>query len=250
MKTRVASYKAVQAALRILNDGELLALADDPRAVKSFLKELAKKASDGTFVTPMDDEEAVEFLMDRKGESETEARAKVKAWREAAMKMGYTGPIAWLVKAGFTLKTDAPKAGPCYDNLNYLQGWGIQNDEPTVDSLVFWIPKLAENSTGKNYQQMVSHCGFLRDTYGLPANHCQSFGSISLLFALILGYYKLKGDRVPANFLYAASDSLHVHGYRLIAGHFYQRGLGCHGWDDDADGHVGFFLLGVELLDS
>ncbi len=39
MKTRVASYKAVQAALRILNDEELLALADNPKAVKKFLKE-------------------------------------------------------------------------------------------------------------------------------------------------------------------------------------------------------------------
>lgn len=250
MKTRVASYKAVQAALRILGDEELLALADNPKAVKQFLKDLAKKANDGTFVTPMDDDEVIQFLMDRKGESETEARAKVKAWRETATKMDYRGPIAWLVRGGFTLKSDAPKAGPTWQSLDYLQGWELQNDESTVDSLVFWIPKLAENSTGKNYQQMVSHRGFLRDTYKLPASHCQSFGSIALLFALILGYYKLKGDRVPANLLYAASDTLRVDGSRLIAGDFHQDGLYCDDWHDDAFGVVGFFLLGVERLDA
>lgn len=250
MKTRVASYKAVQAVLRILNDEEILAWVDDPKAVKKFLKEQAKKASDGTFVIPLDDDEAVQFLVDRKGHTEDEARAKVKVWREAAIKMDYRGPICWLVKAGFTIKIDAPKAGPCYDNLNYLQGRELQNDEPTVDSLVFWIPKLAEGSTGKNYQQMVSQRGLLRDTFNLPANHCQSFGSIALNFALILAYYKLKGDRVPANCLYAASDTLHVRGYRLIAGDFGQNGLHCDYWVGNAGGHVGFFLLGVELLDA
>lgn len=248
---RVASYKAVQAALRILNDEELLALADDPRTVKRFLKELAKKASDGIFVIPLDDDDAVFYLVNPYDETRAvEARAKVKAWREVAMKMGYSGPVCWLVKAGFIMKTSAPKVGPCYDNLNYLQGWDIQNDEPTVDSLVFWIPKLAEDSTNKNYQQMVSHRGFLRDNYNMPANHCQSFGSISLLFALILAYYKLKGDRVPANFLYAASDTLHVIGHRLIAGDFLQDGLDCGNWSGDASSDVGFFLLGVELLDA
>jgi hypothetical protein len=250
MKTRTASYKAVQAALRILNDEELLALADNPKAVKKFLKDLAKKVEDGTFVTPLNDDEAVRLLMEHKGHTEAEARAKVKAWREAATKMDYRGPVCWLVRGGFTLKVDAPKAGPTYDNLKYLQDWPLQNDEPTVDSLVFWIPKLAEGSTGKSYQQMVSHRGFLRDTYNLPANHCQSFGSIALLFALILGYYKLKGDRVTGNFLYAASDTLLVHGDRLIAGYFDRHGLLCNGWLISANSNIGFFLLGMERLDA
>ncbi len=229
---------------------ELIDSYNSAKVVKPKTSSKAKKANDGTFVIPLDDDRAVQFLVDRKGYTEVDARSKVKAWREAATKMDYRGPICWLVKAGFTIKGDAPKAGPCYDNLSYMQSWELQNDEPTKDSLVFWIPKLAADSTGKSHQQMMSQRALLRDAHNLPANHCRSFGSISLLFALILTYYKLNDDWVPTNCLYAASDTLHVYGDRLLADIFSQSGLRCYRWCGDANATIGFFLLGVELLDA
>ncbi len=74
--------------------------------------------------------------------------------------------------------------------------------------------------------------------------------TIALLFALILAYYKLKGDRVPANFPYAVSDTLRVNGRRLTAGGFDQDGLHCGHCSGGAYCDVGFFLLGVERLDA
>lgn len=175
----------------------------------------------------------------------------VASWRKYAGTVGYTGPVAWKVKKGFTLKTHAPKAGPCYDQLNYLKGWSLKDDVPTTDSLVFWVPKLAEGSLAKTAAEMKELQAALHMQHKLPKNHCSSFGSIALLFALILAHFKRTGKRVPANFYYAASDSFHEGCGRLIAGDFDGDGLDCSHWDGRFGlGIIGCFLLGVETLGS
>jgi hypothetical protein len=158
--------------------------------------------------------------------------------------------VAWKVKAGFMLKQHAPFAGPCYGKLDYLQGWELTNDKPTKDALVFWVPRLAEKSTSKTVEQMETHRAELRQKNNLPRHHCASFGSITLLFALILAHFKRTGERVPLECLYAASDTLNADdGNRLIAGHFYEVGIYCDRWSDDHGlVNIGFFLLGVEEL--
>ncbi len=234
---------------RILEEEQKVALANNPGKVKEFLKELVTKEVQNTYVVALSDDGAVKLLVEnKKYESEERAKEIVANWRKYASNVGYTGPVAWKVKAGFMLKLHAPLAGPCYDKLKYLQNWNIRNDEPTKDSLVFWVPRLADGSTSQSIPQMEKLREKYRKNYSWPVHHCKSFGSIALLFALILAHFKRMGERVPLNYLYAASDTFHVAGSRLVAGDFGEDGLYCYYWREDARGFVGFFLLGVEEL--
>lgn len=232
-----ASYVSVAAALATLSDDELSAIAEDPQDFKEYAAARVAKIAANTFVVSLGDNEVPEQYR--------EAAAK---WRKYAASVGYTGPVAWQVKEGFTLKSNAPKAGPCYDNFAYLQDWELRNDEATVASVVFWVPVLAENSTGLSVAKMEERRAELRQNHGLPENHCASFGSAALLCALILAHFKRTGKRVPLNCNYAASDTLCAVGFRLLPGNFGEDGLDCSYWDEDSVGVVGFFLLGVEAL--
>ncbi len=232
-----ASYVSVAKALSGLSDQELTAIAEKPGLLKEFAAKLLADNVANIYVVHMDDKDVPE-----------QYRETIASWRKYASHVGYTGPVAWKVKAGFTLKTHAPQAGPCYSQLGYLQDWQLKNDEPTKDSLVFWVPRLIDGSTSKTIPQMEKIRKDFRKVYELPAHHATSFGSIALLFALILAHFKRTGERVPLKYLYAASDTFHVGGRRLIAGGFDGGGLYCCSWNEDALDVVGFFLLGVEEL--
>ena len=231
-----------------LTDPQKSAFAADPAQVSAFLDARGKEIAESTFVICLSDPEAIKLLVKQKKCTLEQAEAMVKPWRKYASDRGYNGPVAWKIRQGFTLKTNAPLVGPCYDDLNYLQSWNFP-DVPTEDVLVFWVPRLAEQSTGKTAEQMQVHRASERQAHNLPANHCDRFGSIGLLFALILAHFKRTGERVPLNYFYAASDTLHAVGDRLLAGDFRGSGLYCRWWDGSVgSGFFGFFLLGVEKL--
>ncbi|MFA5029635.1 MAG: hypothetical protein WC518_02675 [Patescibacteria group bacterium] len=240
MKTtdRKASAVSVLATLNGLSDEEMSVFADKPGKVKEFLAALVQEEIANTFAIPLSDSKMLEQF--------PQFTDRLAPWRKLAALMGYTGPVVWLIKQGFTLKKHAPIVGPCYENLGYLQSWNF-NDNPTDDCLVFWIPRLAENSTGKNIKAMEKHRAELKQRYELPGNHATTFGSIQLQFALILAHFKRTGERVPLNRLYMASDTLRD-GSRLIAGGFGGVGLRCRDWGEGGDGMIGFVLLGVEKL--
>jgi hypothetical protein len=191
------------------------------------------------FFTPLADSEVPEQL-----------QHLVPKWRKLAALLGYTGPVAWRVNQGFTLKQHAPKAGCCYKNFEYLQGWNLQNDEPTKNSIVFWIPRLIPESLGKNVQEKLALLASFREQVGLPAHHLKNFGSAALLSGLILTHFNLTGERVPLNQLWTRTDTLLVGGGRLSLGGFVSRGLYCVYWGrgDGRGGILGCFLLGVEEL--
>ncbi|OGH83984.1 MAG: hypothetical protein A2261_03455 [Candidatus Magasanikbacteria bacterium RIFOXYA2_FULL_44_8] len=233
-----ASYVSVAAMLSGLTDDELRALTEKPEWLKKFAGDLLADAIANTFVIPLGDAEVDEQFGDA-----------VAKWRKYAATMAYTGPVAWQVKEGFTLKTHASKAGPTCENLNYLQNWNLKNDEPTQESVVFWVPRLAEKSLGKSVSEMEKLRAELRQAHNLPVAHCDRFGSVALLFALILAHFKRTGERVPLKSLCVASDTLRADGHRLYAGGFDEAGLRCDDWwSDHGSADVGFFLLGVEAL--
>jgi len=246
MKTRRLSAVALISWLQTLTTDEALVIADDPAGVKQALATLAAKLADCIFVTSTkDDGEAVNILVEKYDHEKKSAKIKVLSWRNYAVTLGYTGPVAWQVRQGFTLKLHAPQAGSCYQNLTYLQSWNFY-DEPTSDSLVFWVPRLAPDSTNKTAEEMLHHRGFLWDKHTMPVEHYKSFGSIALLFALILAHFKRVGEPIPLQY-YVASDTLLADGDRLIAGDFNSSGLYCYYWNDsDRIVNIGFFLLGVE----
>ena len=236
MTDRKASVSALLDVLNDLSEEERLALTDNPGRVKEFLAALVQEEIANTFAIPLSDSKMLEQF--------PQFADRLAPWRKLTALMGYTGSVVWLIKQGFTLKKHASLVGPCYKNLQYLQNWNF-SDNPTDDCLVFWVPRLAENSTGKNIKEMEAHRAELKKRYELPGDHATTFGSIQLQFALILAHFKRTGKQVPLNCLYMASDTLND-GPRLIAGDFGGYGLRCGDWGESSYDDVGFVLLGVE----
>lgn len=155
-----------------------------------------------------------------------------------------TTAVCYTVRAGFTLKQHAPKFGPCEKGFSYLQDWNF-NDEPTKDSLVFWIPRLVPGSTSKSKDAQMRLLGEIRARNELPAHHLTS-----LVAGLILVHYKTTGERVPLDRLWVRTDTCCADGCRLCLGRFGESGLDCGRWSFDgyASDYVGVFALGVETL--
>jgi hypothetical protein len=236
MKERKASYRSVAALLDQLDEPELLALADHPREVEKLAQELVARAGENTFFVPIHDKDLPKNLC--------EIATK---WRRLASELGYAGPIAWKVKAGFTLKQHAPKGGPCHENFAYLQDWNLRNDEPTNDGIIFWIPRLLPDSTDKTVDEQMKLLSDLRARYDLPSTHLANFGSAALLAGLILAHFKITGERVPLDCYWVRTDTLNADGDRMSLGIFGGSGLLCDNddWDDSRYAYIGCFPLGV-----
>lgn len=268
---RKASFNAVARLITALTDEEQSALVDNPTALGVLAKRLVEEAKANTFFVALSDDEAVELLIkNRKADVNTElllppgeredralyqamvAKYEVAGWRKLASDFGYTGPVAWKVRAGFTLKQHAPQASPCYEQFGYLQDWELKNDEPTVDSIVFWVPRLLEGSVSKDVEEQKALMTDVRARYELPEGHLSCFGSAVLIAGLILAHFKRTGERTPLRNLYVRSDTILADGGRLGLGGFDGTGLDCSSWDYDggADEGVGVFALGVEALGS
>jgi len=240
MMNRKASFNGLAAILTELSEDEQLALVDCPEELKKFAGDLVIQIVQNTFFIPLSDHDVAEKL------AETTLN-----WRKLAAELSYTGPVVWKVKEGFTLKAHAPKAGPCYENFQYLQDWNIRNDEPTKDSLAFWVPRLVTGSKSNNVEGQIAILAELRQRFGLPDHHLSSFGSASLDSGLILAHFKRTGERTPLNGEWVRTNSLSAAGLRLDLGAFDADGLDCSRWlwsDDERYPNVGCFPLGVELV--
>jgi len=162
-----------------------------------------------------------------------------------------TAPICFEMHHGFTLKTHAPKLGPCYENYRYLQNWNFP-DEATSDGLVFWVPRIVKGGTSKTANKQQELLDILHDKLELPAHHMNGFGQVGMVAGLILAHFKATGERIPLNGYWVRTDTCRADGSRLYLGKFDDAGLHCSGWDYDgsAYGNVGVFALGVEALGS
>ena len=171
-----------------------------------------------------------------------------KKWRKLATHFNYDGPVAWEVKAGFTVKKHAPQAGPCYKKFQYLQNWDF-NDEPTTHAIVFWIPRLLPESTSKNVDEQKELLAGLRKQFELPEHHLSSLGSVALLVALILKHYQLTGEMAPLDNLWSRTGSRRSDGDRLDL-RWGEDSLDCvdNHWDECRHVSLGVFALGVEAL--
>jgi hypothetical protein len=233
---RKASFNGLAEILMSLTEEEQLALVDSPDELKKFAGDLAVKIIQNTFfISLSDNEAALEFM------------GSALKWRRMAAELGYTGPVIWKVREGFTLKVHAPQAGPCYQNFQYLGDWELKNDEPTKNALAFWIPQLIPDSKYKNVEQQLELLAEWREKFQLPPDHLSSFGSAAILSGLILAYFKRKGDKVPLNKEWARTDTLRLGGDRLDLGGFDSSGLRCDDWrwDGVRGSSLGCFPLGV-----
>jgi len=175
-----------------------------------------------------------------------EYQAIVAKYRQLATEQGIpaTHPVCYRVRAGFTLKRDAPLAGSCYDNFKYLQDWKF-SDEPTQDGYVFWVPGVLQGSVLKNVGQQRQFLTETRTRLGLPAHHLSGFGSVALVAGLILAYFKATGERIS---LELRTDTCGTGGRRLSL-YWHGGSINCEHWygDDDSSDNVGVPALGAEL---
>ena len=244
-KQRKPGARALAALVLELTAEELLALLDSPAATKEFARGLITERQDSTYITHLSDDEAVAYMVEQDKPQE-QAQELIVNWRKLASDLGYTGPIAWQAKAGFTLKQHAPKAGLCYEDFQYLQDWNFE-DTPTQDTMVFWIPRLAPDSTSKTAGEQLARLAELRKEYNMPEGHLTDFGSAALMAGLILAEFKRSGNRVPANLEYVRTSTRRADGGRLRLGDFDGGGLVCddYWWDVRRVRSLGAFLLGV-----
>jgi hypothetical protein len=174
-------------------------------------------------------------------------QATLAKYRRLAEEHGVPGGVAvtYRVRAGFTLKTHAPKAGPCRDGFAYLQGWKFP-DEPTADSLVFWVPRVLMGS--KNVDQQIAFLADLCSKLELPAHHMSGLGSVALVAGLILAHFKATGERVTLR-EWVRTHTCLAGGYRLLM-NWHGDVLNCATWGDvgSANDLIGAFCLGVEIV--
>jgi hypothetical protein len=243
MSERKATVAALLAALGDLTPEEMLALADHPGEFKAFCTGLYAEEVRNTFVIPLLDWEVqIQF---------PQFADRLPPWRRLAVFKGYGGPVAWKIMPGFMVNKHAQLVGPCYSGVEYTRMWDNLPETPTKSCLVFWMPRLLKDSTVTNIALMEEWRAVIKQEYTFPPNHCDSFGSIQLLFALILAHFKRTGERVLSGYQYAVSDSYDECGSRIFACEYKEDGLRLSVKDGPFNHErYGFFPIGVEELDE
>jgi hypothetical protein len=179
----------------------------------------------------------------------TEHQATLAKYRKLAEEHGVSADVSlcYRVRTGFTLKRHAPRAGRCHDDLQYIQNWHFK-DTPTKNCLVFWVPRLVEDSTPKTLDQQRQLLLELRQRLELPEHHLSDFGEVSLVAGLVLAHSKITGERIPLEDMSARTDTRHADGRVLCLCPFGEGGLYCGLWYWSAGCYnIGVFALGVEL---
>jgi len=201
--------------------------------------------------TPITGEEAVCLLIERCKYKYKPDRARQigASWRQKNTEQGIpaTYPVCYRVRADFTLKWHAPKAGPCRKDFRYLQKWNFP-DEATKDSLVFWVPGVLSDSTSKDVSQQRQLLSDTRVRLELPAHHMSDFNKVALVAGLFLAHSKVTGERIS---LVVRTDTCVTGGGRLCLS-WGEGDLYCDYWDYGAEPYdgVGVLALGVEELGS
>ncbi len=210
-------------------------------AVETFpdLKVFLDTRINSCFATPLEDKDIPEQF-----------QHLVSKYRILATRLGWNGVIAYSVRAGFHFK-NAPNLGPCDEDWKHLLDSKMQEcDEMTLLAIVFWIPRILDESTDKNMQEQKQLLAELRAELVLPNHHLVNFGSASLLTALILSHYKHTNEDVPLDNLIARTDTVDTDGDRFCCG--FEEGMFCDFWNPDnyKASVIGCFALGVEALES
>ncbi|MBI2551064.1 hypothetical protein HYV73_01835 [Candidatus Uhrbacteria bacterium] len=207
-------------------------------AHEDWLAEQPKTMELEPYFTPLKDEDVP-----------AERQAELAAYRKLATEHGVPAnvPVCYRVRVGFTVKGRASQFGPCYDKFGYLKDWNFP-DEPTVDCLVFWIPRLLKESADKTKDQQLALLAELRQTLGLPEGHMSGFGKASLVVGLVLAHFKETGERAPLDKLSVRTDTCVSGCDRLVVGRFGESGLDVNRWHGGpASDGLGVFALGVVL---
>lgn len=168
-------------------------------------------------------------------------------WQALGRYLDYQRTVLWRVEAGFRLKEDVRKAGPCDSSFSYLRSWALVNDEPTTSCYVFFIPRIVEQSTKKNHEEQIALLADIAQRYGLPRHHLSNLGSAAMICGLIFANLESRGEKTPLRKWWVRTDTFHTKNLGLSVGGF---GAGLcltdSRWDEDRDEDLGCFPIGVE----
>jgi len=167
-----------------LQDHEIATLRRYPWLLKEFVANLAAEDNKNTFFRPLRDDELPK-----------QYHEVLEKWRRLAQAHQYTGPVAWHVRNGYSLK-EHPLwwiKGDRYREVAIQYNWAfdLKYDEPTRLCIVFWIPRLLIGTTGLVTTQQRTVLEKTRKEYGLPEHHLSSFGSATLIAGLLYEYDKI-----------------------------------------------------------
>ncbi|MFA5127794.1 MAG: hypothetical protein WC457_02190 [Patescibacteria group bacterium] len=222
----------------IINNGVLL---------KSMIGNILSEEKKYTFATPLTDEEAVTFLHRN---ACCEPSSTVSAWRSYSRSVDYNGPCCWHLRKGFSLFENGSKTGPFCGGRVLLNKEALhQCKELSLPAIAFWIPVVAKSSTSRSFAEQNDYLRILRELNGLPEVHCLSLGSISVIVPLVFSHFRETGCRAPDSLLSVSTDDKYSRG-RVVTITFEKSGLRCNVWDGNRDDNVGFFLLGLNPIDS
>ncbi|MFC1721740.1 hypothetical protein ACFL0Z_02395 [Patescibacteria group bacterium] len=233
--------------LHQLSDAQIRAQVRHLGPVKKFLNELMQQDKENYYFEWISDDEAVGSIVKHKLGSCEDARTHVARCRALASYHNYHGKIFVIVKAGFTPKAHASKLGPSCEKFGYLQKGELENVDPTVESLVFFVPRLVAGSMGRNAEEQLQLLANFAEAHWLPDHYLTSFGGVALLLGLIESHFHCTGERVPLNYNWSRTDTGH-----LLVGHFDKYGPFCGSWDR-CDDHsrrkdLGCFMLGINEI--
>ncbi len=239
MSHRNLSWEQMVKAMAHLNQKQRLVLFQDPERLKVLAEGRLAEIAANTHTVHLDDDLVPKAYHDL-----------LRPWRNALHGTNYSRePVAWRHGRGYDIKKHGNLSGHCYKQLHGIERYKFVNSAPTTSSIIFWHPSLAKGNGHRTVPQMIVRRNERREHYGLPAHHCQSFGTISELFSLFFAYYNYNGERAPFFGHYAVSDTMLTDGTYACAGAYGDDGLHCAAWNDKfVNAGYEFHLIGKEEL--
>lgn len=218
MKRTPASLRAFCALGMWLTQADLqeLTQSENRVAIAKFLRGLRKRRERKFFATPLSDAEAGELLVSKGGIAAALVVQRLSAWRELAFRHHYTGPVAWKVRAGYTIEHGSEKSSFRLMNEAETLAKGILNDEPTTASVAFWIPRLLHESTQKSVSEQLELLASVRGALGLPAHHLKGFGHAGWITVLSYAHRWRSGEQPLRDEYAVRTDTYYKNGTRVL----------------------------------
>lgn len=175
---------------------------------RSEKKALLPAININDFFTPLTDREARKFLIKRISCSASNAADLVAKVRRMFARESLHPPwlpVAWQVRAGFTLKL-AARVGPCAGDFQSIEELDFP-DSPTKGGIVFSNLVEIPYTGNMSFAEQRAILSNLRKEYELPRRFLSSFVSASLLAGLMLAHYKRTGVMSPQGDTWALTDT-------------------------------------------
>lgn len=181
---------------------------------------------------PVSDNEACRIMCDAANMKASDVhRETFNLRRYVKQEFDWNDEIFYKVGPGFDWLVQAPRIGPCDDNWGAASMWTLKNNPKTINSLVFWVPRMVPESCGRITVNQIKLLAAYKGKYCLPNWCLNGFGTMSYNVLLILERFHRCEERVPLGFCRIRVDTpAPLYGYFLNIGPFNASGLAYRCW--------------------